>query len=350
MVSLLISSDFPPIPGGQSKYLYNIWNNLPKDKIYILAPKVWGFERIDSQNDFHIKRVSLPIGDGFIVKIIKSFLILFHAIKIIISNKVDAIHCGQAFSAGFAGYLCYLIFGIPYITYVHGADFLEFKDKIIFGNILHRILRDSRKVIVNSGFTREAILRDNIKPEDIIVITPPVDPTLFRCSIEDIIKLRERLDLNDKKVLLTVSRLVERKGHDYTLKSLPKIIKNFPNLKYLIVGEGNYRKVLEKMVEELNLKKHVSFIGFVSDEELPKYYMLCDLFVMVSREIIERGDVEGFGIVYLEANAAGKAVVAGRSGRVADAVKDGVNGILLDPLNIGKIAEGITRLLVDNQF
>jgi len=120
----------------------------------------------------------------------------------------------------------------------------------------------------------------------------------------------------------------------------------------LIIGDGALRKELEDLVKKLKLSEHVIFVGYIAheDEDLLKYYTACDVFIMPSREIKEKGDVEGFGIVYLEANACGKPVIGGKSGGVVDAIEDGVTGLLVDPQNINDISKALIKLLINKEY
>ncbi|MBI3584714.1 MAG: glycosyltransferase family 4 protein [Nitrospinae bacterium] len=349
MKFLMISSDFPPVSGGQSKFLFNLWSNLPSDEIIVLAPKIKNWKIIDNTLPFKVIRLNLPLQKGLFIKSIKTLLLLLYTIKLIFFRKVDRIHCGQVLSAGFVGYICHFIFKTPYFPYVHGADFLEFKSKTITKKILNLILKNASLIIANSSFTKNALIGFDISEKKIIVINPPVDYKRFEKS-GNTEKLKENYGLKDKKVLLTVGRLVERKGHDYVIKALPEIIKEIPEIHYLIVGDGMYRSELERLSVKLNVRYFITFAGFIPDDELPEYYAMCDVFIMASREIKERGDVEGFGIVYLEANAMKKPVIAGRSGGITDAVEDGVNGILVNPTEEKEIARVIIKLMKDDEM
>ncbi|MCE5218894.1 glycosyltransferase family 4 protein, partial [bacterium] len=154
------------------------------------------------------------------------------------------------------------------------------------------------------------------------------------------------LGLDDAPVLLTVGRLVERKGHAAVIRALPQVVAQLGPVSYVIAGSGPEESRLRAEVEALHLQERVRFAGAVADEQLPDFYHLCDLFVMPTREL--RDDpVEGFGIVYLEANAAGKPVLATRCGGVADAVEDQVSGVLLEPGDEGALVEAIISLLGD---
>jgi phosphatidylinositol alpha-1,6-mannosyltransferase len=151
-------------------------------------------------------------------------------------------------------------------------------------------------------------------------------------------------------VILTVGRLAERKGHDIVLRALPTVLRKFPETRYLIVGTGPEEQRLRHLAVELGVAEQVVFAGRMPDEDLPDCYAACDVFVMVSREIPAKGDVEGFGIVYLEANAQGKPVVGARSGGVADAVEDGVTGLMVDSTDPENVADAILRLLANKDW
>ena len=354
----MISSDFPPIPGGQSKFLFNLWSNLPSGEIIVLAPKIKNWKLTDSTLPFKVIRLNLPLQKGLFIKSIKTLLLLLYTIKLILFRKVDRIHCGQVLSAGFVGYICHFIFKTPYFPYVHGADFLEFttpfpsfKRRGLRGGkkILNLILKNASLIIANSNYTKNALIGFGISERKIIVVNPPVEYKKF-AKIGNAEELKENYGLKGKKVLLTVGRLVERKGHDYVIKALPDIIKEIPEIHYLIVGDGVYRSELERLSVKLNIRDFITFAGFIPDDELPEYYAMCDVFIMASREIKEKGDVEGFGIVYLEANAMKKPVIAGRSGGISDAVEDGVNGILVNPTDEKDIARAIIKLMKDDEM
>jgi phosphatidylinositol alpha-1,6-mannosyltransferase len=174
------------------------------------------------------------------------------------------------------------------------------------------------------------------------VVYPGLDPLFIERALTE--KAEKPVD-NSCRILLTVGRLVERKGQDMVIRALPKIISHIPNLKYRIVGEGPYRTRLEQLAKELGVDTYVEFIGAVEDTELIREYKSCDLFIMPSRE--SPNDAEGFGIVYLEANACGKPVIGGRSGGVPEAVLDNQTGLLTNPTDVEEIANSVVRLLND---
>lgn len=158
-------------------------------------------------------------------------------------------------------------------------------------------------------------------------------------------RLLQELHLEGKQVLLTVGRLVHRKGQDKLLQALPQILSQHPDVVLLIVGVGPRQKKLDQLVRRYDLAEFVRFVGRVGYEKLPEYFRLADLFVMPSRSRMAGLEVEGLGIVYLEASASGIAVLAGTSGGAPDAVIAGKTGEIVDGTSIDQIAQVINELL-----
>jgi len=151
-------------------------------------------------------------------------------------------------------------------------------------------------------------------------------------------------------MIVTVGNLVQRKGQDMVIRSLPLIRQSNPEITYLIVGDGPYRPELEKLAGAMGVKDRVIFAGRVAADDLPDIYALSDVFVMPSRERLDSDDVEGFGLVFLEASACAKPVVGSWSGGVPDAVVDGVTGLLVNPQYPEEIAKALSRLLLERDF
>jgi phosphatidylinositol alpha-1,6-mannosyltransferase len=157
--------------------------------------------------------------------------------------------------------------------------------------------------------------------------------------------LRARLGLGERRLLVSIARLVPRKGLDTVLRALPQVAAAIPDVRYVVAGDGPDRERLRALAAELDVAERVSFVGAVPASELPLWYSLGDVFVMPSRS--EPPDVEGFGIVFLEAAAAERAVVAARAGGVPDAVAHGVSGLLVRPDDPGELSAALIELLND---
>ena len=197
-------------------------------------------------------------------------------------------------------------------------------------------------------FTRHEISRalSSKASAAMVKIAPGIDTNHFapQASAE---QLRATLGLTDKKVIVSVGRLVHRKGQDSLIAALPEILQRHPSAHILLVGEGPYRKHLEKMVADLKVDDAITFIGRIQHADLPRYICVGDIFAMPSRSRLAGLEVEGLGIVYLEASACELPVIAGISGGAPDAVLEGETGICVDGTNPSEIASAVISLLDD---
>jgi len=197
-------------------------------------------------------------------------------------------------------------------------------------------------------FTRHEISRalSSKASAAMVKIAPGIDTNHFapQASAE---QLRATLGLTDKKVIVSVGRLVHRKGQDSLIAALPEILQRHPSAHILLVGEGPYRKHLEKMVADLKVDDAITFIGRIQHADLPRYICVGDIFAMPSRSRLAGLEVEGLGIVYLEASACELPVIAGISGGAPDAVLEDETGICVDGTNPSEIARAVISLLDD---
>lgn len=199
-------------------------------------------------------------------------------------------------------------------------------------------------------FTRQAISRSLSQKsiDSMVKIAPGIDTSHFSPQA-DAIHRRTELGLEGKKIIVSVGRLVHRKGQDKLIEAFPTIVREIPNAHLLIVGEGPYRTHLEKLVERLSLKENVTFVGRIFYDDLPSYLSASDVFVMPSRSRFFGLEVEGLGIVYLEASACAIPVVAGISGGAPDAVQEGITGLCVDGTNAAQIAEAVIHICSDSK-
>ena len=196
-------------------------------------------------------------------------------------------------------------------------------------------------------FTRSAIASSVTKEaaQSMVKIAPGIDTDHF--SPQDARELRNELGLTEKKVIVSVGRLVHRKGQDVLIEAMPAIIKDVPEAHILMIGEGPYRSYLENRVKALGLQERVTLIGRIQYADLPQYICAGDLFVMPSRSRLAGLEVEGLGIVYLEASACGLPVIAGNSGGAPDAVLEGETGLVVDGTQKSEVAAAVVELLLD---
>lgn len=232
----------------------------------------------------------------------------------------------------------------PYVIYAHGNEILDAMQADWDGH--RRAIRSADCVLANSRFTAGLVRQAGVESERIEIVHPGCDVARFQpASVSNDFR-KTILGAHAKsKVLLSVGRLVARKGQDMMIRALPQVLKKIPDVYYLIVGSGPAKPMLDQLVVSLGLQNNALFLENVGPAELPGIYGLCDVFVMPSRADLDACDVEGFGMVYLEANACGKPVVAGKSGGIADAVVDGETGLLVQPDSVELLAEAVCRLL-----
>jgi len=237
----------------------------------------------------------------------------------------------------------------PVVIKIYGAEiFPFFRRNNITSKIAKRIikyaLKKAEKVVSNSAATCK-VGEELSGRKDIEVLSEGVDLKFFNPHIDccEIIK-REKLD--GYHIIFSTGRMVERKGFRYLIEAMPHLLKEFPNIKLVLGGDGPERKNLEKLSVDLGVEDNVIFLGFISDKELPKFMKACSVFVLPS--IVDRkGDTEGLGLVLLEAMACGTPVIGTNVGGIPYIIKNCVNGFLVEQKNPKQLAEKIVTLLKD---
>jgi phosphatidylinositol alpha-1,6-mannosyltransferase len=237
---------------------------------------------------------------------------------------------------------------LPFLVYAHGNDIL----RVLEGTWPRERtqLQTADRVVAVSRFTAGLVEQAGVDPGRIRVIHPGCDAGHFQPLPADPALRQQLLGARAPgPILLTVGNLVERKGHDRVIQALPRLLRRIPNATYLVVGDGPYRDALDRLAREAGVRDHVVFAGRVDDAQLPRLYALSDVFVMASRARPAECDVEGFGLVYLEANACGKPVIGGRTGGIPEAIMDGKTGFLVDPEDPADIAARLEATLADRE-
>jgi phosphatidylinositol alpha-1,6-mannosyltransferase len=334
---LLVTGDFLPTKGGISTLFFEICSKIPQ--ILVLTKKVRNDEVFDSLQKISIKRIKA------FNKYIQPFIFAINALKTVKKEKVDKLVCGQLLIPVFVGYIVHKLLKKPYYVHTYGPEFREHK---LWFPLMKLILKNATKIITISDFAKNQLIKQNIPSSKIAVLTPGVNTLRFNPNL-NAEKILKRHNLTDNIVLLTVSRLDANKGIDKMINLMPEIQKKYPNAVYIIVGKGREERYLKKLAAERS-KENIIFVGEVSDETLPLYYASCDVFILLTREVPSKGFVEGFGIVFLEANACGKPVIAGKAGGSEEAVKDKITGLVVNPLNDKEILSSIEKLLEDRNL
>jgi len=348
---LFVAFDYPPLIGGIATLSYQVAKNMSAgEKILVIATAIKGDREFDKGSGLVTFRITN-------IKILREVVLFFVALYLIFKFKADVIYNLSWYPGAAVSRFVSILTGIPYVIHVHAMDYFE--DRTTFFNRLkYNQLRKfikkqtfdrAKKIIVVSNFMKDRMVVRGVDILKIRVVPNGVDLSRFMPHL-DSKEIILKYKLENKKILLTISRLHDYKGHDKVIKTLPRLISKFTDIVYLIVGTGPYEECLRKLTDELKLDGHVIFTGQVDDEILPLYYNACDVFIMLSREIYNEAKVEGFGIVFLEASACGKPIIAGRSGGIEDAVTDKVTGILVDPLDQDEIESAAEKILSDKNY
>jgi phosphatidylinositol alpha-1,6-mannosyltransferase len=223
--------------------------------------------------------------------------------------------------------------------------------KVFPFNLLLRRIGSTVDVLTYLGdFTRTAIAKglSEKAQRSMVKIAPGIDVDHFIPT--DASKLRNSLGLSDKKVIVSVGRLVHRKGQDHLIESMPAVLERVPNAHLLLVGQGPYREHLQKLVKKFGLEESVTFIGRIQYADLPQYICVGDIFAMPSRSRLMGLEVEGLGIVYLEASSCGLPVLAGSSGGAPDAVLQNETGLVVNGTDNKQIASAAVELLSNSDL
>ncbi|HKQ25256.1 MAG TPA: glycosyltransferase family 4 protein [Burkholderiales bacterium] len=346
MKSLLISSTyFPPQTGGISRMMEEISVALGPRRVSCLTgvPET----HANSQRLASIRVYRRPgafTGNRFTSSLNLAWLLC----EIAVRDRPRVLQLATC-EEGYLGLQLQRWFNLPYVIYAHGNEILAAIDSV--WDRPRVALKNAACVLANSSFTAGLLEKAGVAPKAIEIIPLGCDIDKFRPRSPSP-QLRQRMlgDRAQGPVILTVGNLVERKGHDMVIRSLPAVCQRVPDASYLIVGDGPFKERLDKLAVELGVRNRVIFAGRVSDDELPDIYAMCDVFAMPSRARLGSYDVEGFGLVFLEAGACVKPVVAGRSGGIEDAVDDGVTGLVVDPADARDIGQALVHLLTNKEL
>lgn len=329
--ALLLTWDFPPARGGIQTWMFELASRLPDAEVTVMTSAA----------------TSAPDADARVVRLGSSRFgrlpwLIHLALRTFITSLVrppDLIVCGHVVVVP-AALLPGWIQRIPFVTFAHGWEIRRPRSR----RTVSFLLRQATLVLANSHFTERELLARNVSGGQVRILHPGVSSDRFASRSQP---RAPGSPGRTTRTILTVSRLNERyKGHDMVIRALPLVRARCPDVRYVVAGDGCLRSYLTDLADSLSVGDIVEFTGDVSDDAVTELIDSSDLMVQMSRESPD-GGAEGFGIVCLEAAAAGKPVVAGRSGGLPDAVVHGVTGLLVDPTNLADIADGMLSILLD---
>lgn len=343
---LLAVDAYLPWSGGSRVYYHNLYSRLAKRHDYeidVLTSHAEGDEQFDRQlvgSGLSVIREGERLPDWKYQRALAFMNKYFQISEQLKESPPETLHCGDLFPQALAGYWLNRSRNIPYLVFVHGDEIAQTQGRRLQPHVRNVIYRNANAVIAANTYAYNQLHKILCNEHRLHLLTPGVDQNEFYPGPSSQ-ELLDQWDLAPGPVLLTVARLVPRKGHEIVLRSLPLLVKEFPMLRYLIVGNGPERAHLMELVKQLGLEENVHFVGDISHHNLGDYYRAADIFVMMNRTE-PGGDIESFGMVFIEAGASAKPVIGGRSGGTSESVLHGETGFLCDPND----REEITRTLL----
>jgi phosphatidylinositol alpha-1,6-mannosyltransferase len=340
--TLVVTNDFPPRAGGIQAFVHGLLLHQPQDSVVVYAPAWKRSAQFDAEQPFPVvrHRTSLMLPEP---------LVLNRARQIAREYECDRVLFGAAAPLGLLAPRLRSRGMGPIVALTHGHEAAWASTP--GARSVMRAIGDSVDTVTYLGEYTRARIASALRPaaaSRMRRLVPGVDAETFHPRVREAgAVLREELGLAHRPVVVVVSRLMPRKGQDTLIKSWPMVQRHVPDAALLIVGGGPYRSRLDAMVAELRLADSVHLTGTVAWEALPAHYAAGDVFAMPCRTRNRGWDVEGLGIVYLEASAVGLPVIAGDSGGAPDAVEQGGTGFVVDGRDLHQVAERVTQLLLD---
>ncbi len=325
----LVTLDYPPQQGGVARYLWNLAKALGEATVTVFVDRT---HPVSVDAPAEKVRLFVPGPFGWWMSIIQIWLMR--------SRGFEGVMVSHVLPLGTAALIARCLGGLPYIVLLHGLDARLAKKTPMKRWLFRQVLKRAKLVLVNSQRAGEEV-HSIIKGQPFRVLLPAVEQEI---KLPEKTASRAKLGVEAGELLvLSVARLVPRKGIDRLIESMSFVD---PSIRLVILGDGSDRERLDRHAQHFG--KRVQFVSNTSDQEKHEWYAAADLFALPVRE--EEDDIEGFGIVFLEAALFGLVAIAGNSGGVPEAVLDGVTGLLVDPHHPRRIADAIEALRKDTQL
>ncbi|SDZ06243.1 phosphatidylinositol alpha-1,6-mannosyltransferase [Micromonospora pattaloongensis] len=340
--TLLVTNDFPPRPGGIQSFVHNLALRQPAGSLVVYASTWRGAEKFDADQPFEVVREPTKV-------LLPTPAIARRAAQLAREHGCDTVWFGAAAPLGLLAAGLRRRAGITRaVAQTHGHE-VGWAALPGARTALRRIGRGVDVVTYLGEYTRVRLDRALHGLTDLQRLAPGVDVEAYHPDVDGT-EVRRRLGLSDRPVVVCVSRLVPRKGQDALIRALPEIRRRVPGAALLIVGGGPYRETLQRLAREAGVADHVVFTGSVPWAQLPAHYAAGDVYAMPCRTRNRGLDVEGLGMVYLEASATGLPVVAGDSGGAPDAVREGETGYVVNGRDVPQLADRVATLLADPEL
>jgi phosphatidylinositol alpha-1,6-mannosyltransferase len=354
-LSLFLTDVYPPpFDGGSIRFLYNIVSNMPSNTVSVVACCGEGDAEFDAKQSYRTARIGAkPSGyTSERLRAVPSFVL--GAVRELTRGRDTIIHAGQVFPpAGPAALILNKTIGLPYIVYL----FAEELNQVLAARsspagavktaIYRSVLLNADGFVVVSDYTARLAERFGVEAKRMVKVIPA---PAFRRAITPGAGARVRSKYGvppDAALVLSVGRLIERKGFDTLLKAFPAVLKKVQGARLIISGRGPEESALKRLSSSLGLNGVVTFTGYVPEDLMTGLFEACDVFAMPHREL-PNGDTEGCPTVFLEAAVFGKPSVGGNAGGVGDAIIDGETGLVVDGHDQEVVASAVARLLLDS--
>jgi phosphatidylinositol alpha-1,6-mannosyltransferase len=361
---VVLTTDFKPMNGGVAEYLHQLWNNVARDHPVTVMTTVeyaedpWEHNyRIEQLPSLPQRHLGARFGDSFVPLRKLNTARYFAQLRQNARRTIDRIREQAPSCEAYVGiwdtaahFWCEELYsaGIAYSLHAHGLDVVV----PLYGRLpewRRRDFHNAKAIYANSSATADLVRNKIGICTNIDVVHPGVGPMPDRSvTVLEAARLRSNLGLESKPVLLTLARLVRRKGVDLVLRCIPNLLPKYPDLHYLVAGEGPEKDGLQTLARALGIGGHVHFIGQTGEITKWALYEMCDVFVMPNR-LLDGTDWEGFGIVFLEAALSGKPAIGGKNGGVPEAIEDGVTGLLVNPEDGNALSAAIELLLSNDR-
>jgi phosphatidylinositol alpha-1,6-mannosyltransferase len=337
--TLLVTNDFPPRPGGIQAYLQALATRLPEGELVVYAPSWPGSAEFDAAQPFGVVRhpTSLMLPTPDVAK---------RAREIIAAESCSSVWFGAAAPLALLAPSLRDAGVDRIVASTHGHE-VGWSMLPVSRQALRRIGSTTDVVTYVSKYTRGRFAAAFGRFAALEHLPSGVDTSLYKPDPAGRDMIRQRYGLSDRPTVVCVSRMVPRKGQDMLIRALPEIRRRVPDAALLLVGDGRYADHLSTLARQNDVAEHVILTGSVSWEELPAHYVAGDVFAMPCRTRGGGLDVEGLGIVFLEASACGLPVVAGKSGGAPETVREGITGHIVDGTDAAQIADRIAPLLAN---
>jgi phosphatidylinositol alpha-1,6-mannosyltransferase len=336
--TLVVTNDYPPRLGGIQRTLEALVRRMPPERVAVWCPSAEGAETYDAGQPYRVLRQP----ERFLWPTPEVARRVGAAAE---EHGAEVVLFGATYPLALLGPRLARA-GLPYLAAAHGFEYWLSIAPGTHALVRRATGRAARVTVLCSAFIARVVRTAVPEHVPVSVVYPGADTAVFRPDLptQD---LRERHGLGDRPVVVCVSRLVPRKGQDVLIRAMPHIRRRVPEAVLVIVGDGPYRPKLEAMAAELAPEGSVVFTGAVSEEELPRYYRLGEVFAMPCRTRLGGLEVEGWGNVFIEAAACGRPVVVGDSGGARESLVPGETGLLVDGRRVPEVAEAVASLLAD---